>query len=257
MKLAIPIAAFGLAFRPALARASGLGVAGIEIDAVDEFAPHRLSASGRREIGHLLRSHNLALAAIHCPLRRGLGESVDLEPRLARIRDAVTLSVDLGARLVAIDPGPLPSADDELQWTAYGEALGNLARHGDRVGATVALALGWAPAGEITALLSRFDTASLGVCCEPAASFQSGLDPAQELGVVTRWIALVRAADARRRGSSRQAEIVPLGHGDLDWLQIAGTLAAHEYRGWIALDRRALAGEANLTSSVAFLRRLL
>jgi sugar phosphate isomerase/epimerase len=257
MKLAVPIEALAAQFRAALGRASKLGVEGVAFDAVGELAPHRLSATGRREIGHLLRSHDLSLAAIHCPLRRGLDEPADLEPRLARIRDAITLSVELGARLVAMDPGPFPNSDDQSRWEIYREALADLGRHGDRIGATVALTISSEPADDVLALLGRFDTAALGVCFDPASSFQSGIDPVQALMVLARRILLVRAVDARRRGSSRVAEIVPLGHGDLDWLMLAGTLAAHEYRGWIALDRRGLSSEADLARSVAFLRRLI
>jgi sugar phosphate isomerase/epimerase len=257
MKLALPIEAIAAPFRTALSRASKCGVAGVEFDAVGEFAPQRLTATGRREIGHMLRSHELALAAVQCPLRRGLGDPADLEPRLARIRDAMTLSVDLGARLVAMDPGPLPNSDDELRLDAYREALAALGRHGDRIGATVALTISSEPAAEVLALLARFDTAALGVCFDPASSFQSGMDPVSEWTALAGRIVLVRAADARRRGSSRAAEIVPLGHGDLDWLMLAGTLAAQEYRGWIAIDRRGIPAESALVSSIAFLRRLL
>ena len=77
MKLALPIEAFAAPFRAALGQASKLGVEGVAFDAVGELAPHRLSATGRREIGHLLRSHDLSLAAIHCTLRHGLDEPTD------------------------------------------------------------------------------------------------------------------------------------------------------------------------------------
>lgn len=257
MRIALPIEAIAGPFRAALGRASKFGVAGIEFDAVGELAPHRLSATGRREIGLLLRSHNLSLASLACPLRRGLGEPADLEPRLARIRDAMTLSVELGARLVAIDPGAIPSGDDEPQRLMYLEALADLSRHGDRIGGLVALGLSSERATDILALLDQFDTAALGVCFDPAASYQSGLDPLEELAPLAGRTKLVRAADARRRGSSRASEIVPLGHGDLDWLQLAGSLAAHEYRGWIAIDRRGIAGETQIAPSVAFLKRFI
>jgi sugar phosphate isomerase/epimerase len=53
------------------------------------------------------------------------------------------------------------------------------------------------------------------------------------------------------------AEAVPLGHGDLDWLQLAGTLSALDYRNWIVVERSGIKSESDLAGAVALLRRFI
>jgi sugar phosphate isomerase/epimerase len=51
---------------------------------------------------------------------------------------------------------------------------------------------------------------------------------------------------------------VPLGHGDIDWLEYLGVLEEIEYRGWLTVERES--GEkrvADVAAGVAFLRRLV
>ena len=43
---------------------------------------------------------------------------------------------------------------------------------------------------------------------------------------------------------------MPLGHGDIDWMQFLGVLEEVEYRGWLTVER-------DVTAGVAFLRRLI
>jgi sugar phosphate isomerase/epimerase len=82
MKLGIRLESLGLPLRKALAEASRLGAAGVQVDAVAELSPEQLSQTGRREFRNLLRSLDLELAALGCPLRRGLDNAENLQPRI-------------------------------------------------------------------------------------------------------------------------------------------------------------------------------
>src|SRR3954468_21175369 len=63
MKLGVRLESLGLPFRPALAAASRLTVTGVQLDAVGDFHPDRLSETGKREIRHLMTSYGLELTA--------------------------------------------------------------------------------------------------------------------------------------------------------------------------------------------------
>ena len=253
MKLGVCLESFGQPFRAALAQASRLGVAGVQCDAVGELAAHRLTDTGRREIGRLLRSANLELAALHCPLRRSLGDPVDLDPRLDRILQAMALSFDLGARLVVVGAGRLPEAagDESATWI---DAVGHLARSADKTGTTVALICTENSGAAIAAFLARFDSGGLTAAFDPARWLVNGFDPLAELPALTGRLGYVLAGDARRRGPAR---LVPLGRGDLDWLALAGSLSAYEYRGWITAGRPGVESPADLETGVGLLRRLV
>ena len=98
MKLGVTLESLGLPFRRGLAEARRLGLAGLQVDAVGELAPDRLTDTGEAaKILHLLRSHGLELTALGCPLRHGLDEPANLQQRIDRVRQVMTMSFELGA----------------------------------------------------------------------------------------------------------------------------------------------------------------
>ena len=51
---------------------------------------------------------------------------------------------------------------------------------------------------------------------------------------------------------------MPLGHGDIDWMNFLAKLEEVEYRGWLTIERET--GEnrlADVAAGVSFLRRLI
>src|SRR5215468_7164733 len=108
MKLGVTLESLSLPVRRGLFEAQRLGLAGVQVDAVGDLAPDRLSDTGRREFRHLLRSHGLELSALGCPLRHGLDERTNLDARIDRVRQVMSLSFDLGARRVIVQAGQIP-----------------------------------------------------------------------------------------------------------------------------------------------------
>ena len=254
IKLGISQKSLGLPFRRSLAPAQKLGVTAIELEASGELWPQNLTQTGRREITHLLRSHDLSVSAIVCPLRRGLDDAQDLEPRLEQIRLTMALAFDLGPRLVIIqagaigDPGAPSPARDRLS-----ESLDSLGHHGDRTGVTIALDTGLDKPETMTEFLHRFDAGSLGINFNPANLLISGHNPYDAVRIFNKRMAHAHAQDARRINPNRMAT-VPLGHGDLDWMQLLANFEEIDYRGGITVIGDNL-GE--LAAGVTFLRRFV
>ena len=76
LKIGVRLESLGLPLRRALSEASRLGVAGVQMDAVGDLSPTRLSETGRREFRHLLRApqprtDRPRLSAAPRPRRRG------------------------------------------------------------------------------------------------------------------------------------------------------------------------------------------
>src|SRR4051812_5163601 len=113
LKIGVHLESLGLPLRKALQQVQGLGVSGVQVDAVGDLGPSRLSETGRREFRHLLRSYNVELTALGCPLRRGLDAAEDQQPRLEHVRKVMQLSFDLGARRVVIEAGRVPTKEEE------------------------------------------------------------------------------------------------------------------------------------------------
>src|SRR5271165_3622925 len=137
MKIGLRLESLGLPLRQALAEATRLEVGGVQLDAVGDLAPDKLSQSGRRELRNLLKSHNVELTAIAGPMRRGLDTAENLEARIDYLRNVLALSFDLGPRIVIVQPGRFPDDDKAPGAALLDESLLVLGQHGDRVGAVL------------------------------------------------------------------------------------------------------------------------
>src|SRR6516162_10194518 len=93
--IGIRLESLGLPLRRALEAATRMGAAGVQVDAVGDLDARRLSATGRREFRHLLKTHNLELTALGCPLRHGLDIAENQEQRIDYVRKVLSLSFDL------------------------------------------------------------------------------------------------------------------------------------------------------------------
>src|SRR5262249_36618916 len=237
LKIGVRLESLGLPLRRALQEAERLGVAGVQVDAVGELSPSNLGQTGRREFRHLLRSHNLELTALGCPLRRGLDVAEDQQPRIDRLRQGMTLSFDLGARVTIVQAGEVPEDPAEPRAALLREALLALGRHGDRTGTTLALETGLESGAVLRQFLDRFDTGGLGVNLDPANLVMHGFDPYESVRALRGKIVHSHAKDARKVSASRAAQEVPLGHGDIDWMEYLGVLEEVEYRGWLTIER--------------------
>lgn len=258
LKIGIRLESLGLPLRRALSEAGRLGVAGVQVDAVGDLAPNALSETGRREFRHLLRSHNLELTALGCPLRRGLDSTENQQPRLEHVQKVLSLSFDLGPRIVIVQAGAVGSDPNEPRMSTLRESLLALASHGDRSGATLALETGLEDGAVLAAFLDRFDSGALGVNLDPANLLLHGFDPYAAVQALGRRIVHSHAKDARQSSASRAAQEVPLGHGDIDWMKFLAVLEEVEYRGWLTIERET--GEnrlADVAAGVSFLRRLI
>src|SRR5262249_56418672 len=120
----------GLALRQGLLAVERMGVTGVQVDAAGDLSPRNLSATGRREFLHLLRAHNLELTALGCPLRRGLDTTQGQQPRIEHVRKVMSLSFDLGPRIVIVQAGQIPEDASDPRASILSESLLSLSQHG-------------------------------------------------------------------------------------------------------------------------------
>jgi sugar phosphate isomerase/epimerase len=237
--------------RTALADARRLGVKGVQLDAAQDLSPRNLSQSARRQIVQWLRTHDLQAAALTCILRHGLDTPERLDERIDYVKGVLSLAFELGCCLAVLPVGSIPEAADTSARRWLTEALGTLARHGDRVGSALALHSGVNSGTMLAAFLRSFDTGGLAVAYDPTALLIGGFDPASEARALQPWIRYVIARDAQRTAVGRIQE-VSLGHGDIDWLGQLAWLGETEYTGWITINEP----PEQVAAAVAFFARL-
>jgi sugar phosphate isomerase/epimerase len=258
MKIGICVESTGLSLRSALPQAARWSVGGVQIDAVGDLAPDRLTGTARRELRNLLKTYNLELTAVNCPLRWAIDVPDNQQARIDYIRDAMTLAFDLGPRIVVVQCPQLPSESEPVRAGLLKDALLAFGTHGDRIGTLVALEIGFDPGEKIRDYLNGFDVGSLAVNYDPANMLLQGHDPIKNVLPLTGKIVHTHARDVRMGTVSRSAQEVPVGAGDIDWMSYIGTLAAIEYKGWVVVERQT--GDDRLrdiAGGVAFLRRFV
>jgi L-ribulose-5-phosphate 3-epimerase len=254
-QLGIVAESTGLPIRSAIEQASKWAVDVLQADGVGALAARTLGETGRREFKNLLRSFNLELSAIGCPLRRSLDSPEDQQKRLENIRDAMQLAFDLGARRVVVPFPKLPEPESPAANTLR-ESLLALAAHGDKVGTIVCLDAGLDDAAKVKDYLATYDTGALAVNFDPANFLVNGHDPLKSAMALAGRIGHAQARDAKRSTAQATPVEVAVGAGDIEWMAAFATLEAIDYRGPIAIERTV--GEKrldDLAASVRFLRR--
>jgi sugar phosphate isomerase/epimerase len=255
MKLGVRLESLGSSIRAALAAAAKLQVAGVQLSATGNLAPDRLGDTGRKDLRHLLRSYGLELTALDCTLRHGLDMALDLQPRLERVMNVMNLSFGLGARKTIV-PAPKITAEGDPRSGTLHESLLALASYGDRVGATLALEVGFDSGEALAAVLARIDSGGLGVNYDPANMLAHGFDPVANLAPLKDRIVHTHARDVQVASSSRGPVDVAVGRGDIEWMSYLGTLSALEYSGWVVVETEDV-NPVQIEEGVRFLRRIM
>jgi sugar phosphate isomerase/epimerase len=258
IKLGVCLESLGLPLRRALLEAERLGVAGVQVNAAGDLSAQALSQTGRREFRNLLRAHNLELSALGCPLRHGLDTAENQEARIDHVKKVLSLSVDLGPRIVVVQAGNVPEKEEDPRFRLLSEALVALGQHGDRIGAVLALETGLESGQALRAFLDRLDTGGLGVNFDPANLLMRGFFVEDSLRALQGKVVHVHAKDARAARASRAGQAVPLGHGDIDWMSFLSVLEEIEYRGYLTIEQET--GDdrlADVAAGVGVLRRFV
>jgi L-ribulose-5-phosphate 3-epimerase len=258
LRMGVCLESLGLPLRQGLQAIERLGVTGVQVNAVGDLAPRTLSQTGRREVRHLLRPHNLELIALGCPLRHGLDVAEGQEARIEHIQEVLRLSSDLGPRIVLIEAGPIPEDPNLPRARLLTEALQVLGRHGERTGAVLALRTGLESGQILRQFLDRFDSGGLGVNLDPASLLINGFDPYESTRALPGRVVYAQAKDARQASASRGGQAVALGHGNIDWMNYLSVLEEIGYRGWLTIEQDQ--GDERLkdiTAGVGFLRSFL
>jgi sugar phosphate isomerase/epimerase len=258
VKIGVRLESFGLPLRRALQEAERLGVGGVQVDAAGDLSPNSLSQTGRREFRHLLRSHNLELTALGCPLRHGLDTPENQDGRIDHVRKVMSLSFDLGPRVTIVQAGRAPAEDEtSARASLLTESLTVLGHQGDRSGTVLALETGLESGAALRKYLDRFDTGGLGVNLDPGNLLMREFDPYESARALQGKVVHCNANDARKAGTSRAAQEVALGAGDIDWMQFLSVLEEIEYRGWLVVKRESPVGPQEMAAAVGFLRRFI
>jgi sugar phosphate isomerase/epimerase len=218
MRLGLWLDDLKLGIKEGLKTVAPLRPEALGIDAFSaELSPRTLSQTGRRDLANLVRMKGMSLAALRADIGgRRLADAQTLDVNLSRIREALQMCSDVGAKALVVPAGYVPPPDDKNGATArstLSEAARMLANFVSNTGVRICWAGGNEPPEVLAAFLKEVDSSGiLDIEFSPGGLVMRGLDPVKALNVLGERAYLVRAVDHYQGGAE-----APFGKGDVQW----------------------------------------
>jgi sugar phosphate isomerase/epimerase len=256
VRVAVQTKCLAQPLRQALHTAGGLGAEGVQLDLRTELPMSETSDTGIRQLRKVLDDLNLRVGSVAFPTRRGYSDPEQIERRLEATTEAMRTASRLHARVIVINLGEIPPADDPRRSMLF-EAASTLGRHGNRLGVQVAAQSSSGSATELREFIEALPDGTLGVNLSPADLIHRGELPLDFAATLGPHIAHVFANDAVRGLGRGGALDVELGRGSADFPELLGQMEEYDYRGWITVERRNSAQPVeDVANALQFLRSL-
>jgi sugar phosphate isomerase/epimerase len=257
IRIGVELASLRQPFKKALLTARELGVEAVEIDARGELKPDDLSHTGVRHLRKMLDDLNLRVSAVTFRTRRGYSVVDELDARIDATRRALKLAYDLGAGVVVNHIGRIPPESDTAATSMLIQALSDIGRHSQRVGAMLAAETGTESGADLAALIARLPPNSIGVDFNPASLIMHGHSPREAAAALAPHVLHIHATDATRDLALGRSVEVPLGRGSAEFPEVLALLEEQQYRGYITVARHDTTTPlADLRQAIEFLRNL-
>ncbi len=235
--IAVQLSCLKLPYKKALAAVRQMGADAVEIDARGEINAQDLGPSGIRHVRKLAEDFGLKIAAVEFRTRRGYGVPDDLQRRIEATKATLELAHALGATVVTNHVGIIPAELDSEAGRLLTDALTDLGRHGQRVGATLCAETGAESGADLRRLLTALPEASLGVTFDPGNLIVNGFSALTALDELSSWIRHVHVNDGVRDIAQGRGLAVEIGRGSADFPALLATLEERQYRGCLSIER--------------------
>lgn len=256
IRVGVQLASLRLPFKQGLLTAARMGAEAVEIDGRSELKADELSRTGVRQVRKMLEDLNLRVSAVTYRTRRGYQVADDLDRRVQATQQALKLAYEIGSSLVINHIGRVPEKSSPA-WSTIVEALSDIGRVGQRVGATLAAETGTESGEELAGLIAALPPGCLGVDLHPANLIINGHSPREAAKALAQHVIHVHATDGTRDLAHGRGIEVQLGRGLAEFPELLGLLEEHHYRGYITVERRQSENAiAEIADAVKYLKSL-
>jgi sugar phosphate isomerase/epimerase len=257
IKLGIELASLRLPLKKGLLTARELGVEAVEIDLRSELRPEELSRTGVRQVRKMLDDLNLRISAVAFRTRRGYHVTDELDARIDATKRALLSAYELGTGVVVNHIGRIPPDSDADATSTMVQALSDIGRYGQKVGAILAAETGTESGEELAGLIARLPPGSIGVDFNPASLIMHGHSPRAAVGALASHVLHVHATDATRDLALGRGLEVALGQGSAEFPELLAALEEQQYRGYLTVARHdSRSPVADVRQALEFLRHL-
>lgn len=209
-------------------RAAQMGFSAAEIAAdSQEVCPTELGETGRRHLARLVRSGNMAFAAIsHQASFADLTNVAQLDRAVSDTKEAIRLGSDMGVPTLSKGLGPLWSIKEPDRESVIA-ALQDVSRYAERFGTSLAIHSRFGGAESLVELVRRIASPGLRIAIDPGELISAGVDPLAVANSSGDELALAYIRDAHVGTPEHTGPEVPLGQGTLDIQAYLAHLSLH------------------------------
>ncbi len=221
--------------------AAALGLKGVQPWCVDYgpenpcvLDPDRCTGSKREAAGQMIESRGLVASGFCAQLfgptgLGGLNDEDGLEGRVVKTKKALELAADLGGPIVTTHPGPIPADRSDPTYQLMLRSIGEIAQHGEQVGAAFCIETGQEAAETLRQFLEDIGSPGLKVNYDPANMLRWGT--LEGVPVLAPWIVHTHAKDR-----DPDTGCPTVGRGAVPWDEYVAALKSIGYDGWYALE---------------------
>lgn len=236
MKIALATRDLGCPLKKSLQIAASLAARGVQFEVIRELKPGDLTATGRRQLLHLLGELGLSVASLTLCAPGAYHDETGLDTRVSATLTAIEFARQLRTEVLEVCLGTLPTDKESKSYRVLFEVLGDLARHGNRCGVILALT----PSGDsllaLQELISSISSGRLGIDFDPGAFALAGNDPAAVLRALCPWVVDIAAGEGSpAHPGAGLAE--PLHRSAVRWPELFAVLKEFGYQGWVTVQR--------------------
>jgi sugar phosphate isomerase/epimerase len=236
LHIALATSCLKLPLRESLRAAASFSAGAVQFDARDEVRPGELTETGRRQLLHALAELGLSIASLAFPTRRSFYDEEQLDARVAAVKRALDHAWQLRARVVTLRIGKIPADKESKPYRLLFDVVSDLARHGNQVGATLAVTPSHDSPQALSEFLEAVKSGPIGIDFDPAVFVMSGHNPAEALRALHAYVLHFTARDAIRDIDAGGLETA-LGRGEVDWIELLPLLDEINYTGWVTVNR--------------------
>lgn len=260
----------------AIEKAAAIGAKGLQMFATQgQHTPENLSASQRKELLDMVKSHGLVFSALCGDFGQGFGDSEKNPQLIEKSKRILDLAKELETNVVTTHIGVVPEDKNHPRYQIMQEACGELSRYADSVAAHFAIETGPETARTLRAFLDSLGSRGVAVNLDPANLVMvTGDDPVQAVYELKDYIVHTHAKDGIKL-LDKDTEVVyglieeeiatgeafrevPLGEGSVPFPEYLKALDDIGYKGFLTIEREVGANpEQDITLAADFLRNLI
>ncbi|HHT9125205.1 MAG TPA: sugar phosphate isomerase/epimerase family protein [Candidatus Brocadiia bacterium] len=237
LKLVVRLESLRLGLREGIRKAASIGFKGFQADATrGELSPTNLSATGRRDFLHFIKTYKIQLSSLCGEFAPGFTNVNELDEIIEKTKSIINLAVDLKTNIVTTAIGTVPGDEKAKQWRIMSAALNEVGKYAEDYECSLATETGNEDPQLLKRFLNQLTNRGVKINYDPSKLALNCFDPIKGVYDLQEYIVQVRAKNERRTDEGKLIE-TPLDEGSVPFKDFVYALFEVGYNGFYIIER--------------------